>query len=164
MALRELMPWKRKELSARRDEENPFQALQRELNQVFDRFSRGFDRDELAEREDLWNGFFPTVDVSETDKEVHVTAELPGLETEDLDLSLSGNNLILRGEKKAEKEDKAGHYYHKESYYGAFHRTIPLPAEVAEDQIEATYKKGVLKVRLPKSPEAQRVRKKINVQ
>lgn len=164
MALRELMPWRRKDLSARRDEENPFQALQREMNRVFDRFSRGFGRDELAEREDLWDGFFPAVDVSETDKEVHVTAEIPGLETKDLDLSLSGNNLILRGEKRAEKEDKGEHYYRKESSYGAFHRAIPLPAEVVENQIEATYKKGVLKVRLPKSPEAQRTRKRITVQ
>ncbi len=163
MALRELIPWRRKELTARRGEENPFQALQREMNQVLDRFTRGYGWGELAEREEPWGGFLPAVDVSETDKEIHVTAEIPGLEAKDLDLSLSGNTLIIRGEKKAEEEEKGEHYYRKESSYGTFHRAVSLPTEVVEDQIEATYKKGVLKVRLPKSPEAQRARKRINI-
>jgi HSP20 family protein len=163
MALRELMPWRRKDLALGSEKENPFQAMQREINRVFDRFSHGFGWGDLAEREAPLGGFFPSVDVSETDKEIHVTAEIPGLEAKDLDVSLSGSNLVIRGEKKAEKEEKGEQYYHKESSYGAFHRSIPLPAEVEEDKIEATYKKGVLKISLPKSPEAQKVRKKITV-
>lgn len=163
MAFQELMPWRRKDLEARRREGNPFHALQREMNRVLDRFTRGWGWSEMAEREEPWGGFFPPVDISETDKEIHVTAELPGLDEKDLDLSLSGNNLIIRGEKKAEKEEKGEHFYRKESSYGAFHRTIPLPAEVVEDKVEASYKRGVLKVRLPKSPEAQKARKKIAI-
>jgi HSP20 family protein len=130
MAFRELVPWRRKDLTAERGEETPFHALQREMNRILDRFTRGWSWGwgELAEREEPWGGFFPSVDVSETDKEIHITAELPGLDEKDLDLSLSGNNLIIRGEKKAEKEEK-----------------------------------GVLKIRLPKSPEAQKARKKIPI-
>ncbi|MDO3378296.1 Hsp20/alpha crystallin family protein [Geoalkalibacter halelectricus] len=165
MALRELMPWRKKDLSpARRDEESPLWSLRRDLNEIFERFSRSFGGGgELMEREDLWGGLFPAVDVAETDKEVLVTAELPGLDEKDIDVSLSGGYLSIRGEKKAEKENKEEQYYRKESYYGSFQRTIPLPAEVVEDQVEATYKKGMLKVKLPKSPAAQKERKKISI-
>jgi HSP20 family protein len=163
MALKELIPWRKKELDVRREEENPFHALQREMNRMMDRFTRGFGWGELIEDQGRWDGFFPSVDVAETDKEIRITAELPGMDEKDLDVSLSGNNLLIRGEKKAEKEEKGEHYFHKESSYGAFHRTIPLPTEVVEDQVEATFKKGVLKIRLPKSPEAQKARKKITI-
>jgi len=163
MALRELMPWKKKEPTVRRGEENPFYTLQREMNQVLDQFTHGMGLGELAEREERWGGYFPSVNVSETDNEIHITAELPGLDEKDLDVSLSGNNLIIRGEKKSEEEEKGEHYYRKESSFGAFHRSISLPTNVVEDRIEATYKKGVLKIRLPKSPETQKARKKITV-
>jgi HSP20 family protein len=103
------------------------------------------------------------VDVSENDKEIHISAELPGLDEKDIDLTLSGNNLIIRGEKRAEKEEKGEQFYRKETSYGVFHRSIPLPTEVEEDKIEATYRKGVLKIVLPKSPEARKARKKISI-
>lgn len=162
MALREMIPWKRKELSTGK-EAHPFDSLQREMARVFDRFTHGFGRDELAKREEWWGSAFPAVDIAETDKEILVTAELPGLDEKDLDVTLRGNHLHIRGEKKAEKEEKGELYYHKESSYGAFHRAIPLPAEVEEDRIEATYKKGVLKIKLPKSAEALKTRKKISI-
>jgi HSP20 family protein len=163
MALRELIPWKKKELAVRRGEENPFYTLQREMNQVLDQFTHGMGLGELAEGGEWRSGYFPSVNVSETDNEIHITAELPGLDEKDLDVSMSGSNLIIRGEKKSEEEEKGEHYYRKESSFGSFHRTIPLPTNVIEDRIEATYKKGVLKISLPKSPEAQKARKKISV-
>lgn len=156
MAFKELIPWKRKDLSTGR-EEDFFDSLYREMNHVLDRFTHGFGREEG------WGGAFPVVNVSETENEVVVTAELPGMDEKDLDLSLRGNQLIIRGEKKEEKEEKGEHYYRKESSYGSFHRVIPLPMEVDEDKIEATYKKGVLKIRLPKSAEAQKNIKKIDI-
>jgi len=162
MALREMVPWKRKELS-RREEDNPFFPLQQEMHRLMERFVHGFGGRELAEMEEPW-GYIPSVDVSEDDKEIHVSAELPGLNEKDIDITLSGNNLIIRGEKKAEKEERGEQFYRKESSYGAFHRAIPLPTEVEEDKIEATYKKGILKIVLPKSPEARKARKKISVQ
>ncbi|MEJ2201956.1 MAG: hypothetical protein P8X63_13230, partial [Desulfuromonadaceae bacterium] len=84
MSLRELMPWRKKDLSAER-EEHPFDALQRELSRVFDRFSHSFGGGELARREDWWGGTFPSVDISETEKEILVTAEIPGVDEKDLD-------------------------------------------------------------------------------
>lgn len=162
MSLRELIPWKRKELAADR-EENSFDSLQRDLSRILDRFSHGFGRDELARREEWWGGSFPAVDVAETDKEILVTAELPGIDEKDLDLSIRGSQLLIRGEKKAEKEEKGEHYYHKESTYGSFSRSIPLPTEIDDGHIEATYQKGVLKIKLPKSAVAQKASKKISV-
>lgn len=163
MALRELIPWKRKELFAGK-EANPFDSLQREMTRVFDRFSHRLGQEELAKREEWWGSAFPAVDIAETDKEILVTAEIPGLDEKDLDISLRGNHLYLRGEKKAEKEEKGEYYYHKESSYGTFQRVISLPVEVDEDNIEATYKKGVLKIKLPKSAEALKAKKKILIQ
>ena len=163
MAFRDLIPWGRKDLPLRREEDNPFFSLQREVDRIFDRFSRGFGGGELVEREEALRGFIPSVDVSETDKEIHVTAELPGMDEKDLDITLSGNNLIIRGEKKSEKEEKGEQFYRKESAYGAFHRTIPLPVEVETERIEAKFNKGVLEIRIPKSPEAQKAKKKISI-
>jgi len=157
-----MVPWRRKELAGRREEENPFLSLRHEMDRLMDRFARGFGTTEPMEREEPWN-FIPTVNVSENDKEIHVSAELPGLDEKDIDVSLSGDHLIIRGEKKAEREEKDEQFYRKESSYGAFHRSIPLPAEVEEDKIEATFKKGVLKIVLPKSPEARKARKKIAI-
>ena len=150
-------------MGEKREEEHPVLFLQNEMSRLMDRFSRAFSGSEISEREEPWK-FVPSVDVSETDNEIHVSAELPGMEEKDIDVSLSGNHLIIRGEKKTEKEKKDKQYYRKESSYGSFHRSIPLPTEVEEDKIEATFKKGVLKIDLPKSQEARKGRKKIEIQ
>lgn len=163
MAFREMMPWKKHHLSREHQEEHPFYTLQRDMNRMMERFNRRFGFGDLPSADELWSGFSPTVDVSENDHEIRVTAELPGIDEKDLDLSISAGNLVIRGEKKTEKEEKEEQYYHKESSYGAFHRVIPLPAEVDEDKIEATYRKGVLKIKLPKSAEAKQERKKIEI-
>jgi len=162
MSLRELIPWRRKE-TAKQSEENPFHTLQREVNQVLDRFTRGHGWDELAAGGEPGGEFLPAVDVSETDQNILVAAEIPNLEAKDLEVALNGNTLVIRGEKKAETEEKGKHFYRKESSFGSFYRAIPLPTAVVEGKIEATYNKGVLKVRLPKSPEAQRARKRIAI-
>jgi len=158
-----MKPWRRREMGEKREEEHPVLFLQNEMSRLMDRFSRAFSGSEISEREEPWK-FVPSVDVSETDNEIHVSAELPGMEEKDIDVSLSGNHLIIRGEKKTEKEKKDKQYYRKESSYGSFHRSIPLPTEVEEDKIEATFKKGVLKIDLPKSQEARKGRKKIEIQ
>lgn len=163
MAFREMKPWRKREMGEKREEEeHPVLFLQNEMSRLMDRFSRAFSGTELSEREEPWK-FVPSVDVSETDNEIHVSAELPGMEEKDIDVSLSGNHLIIRGEKKTEKEKKDKQFYRKESSYGSFRRSIPLPTEVEEDKIEATFKKGVLKIDLPKSAEARKGRKKIEI-
>jgi HSP20 family protein len=105
----------------------------------------------------------PDVDVAETEKEITVTAELPGLDEKEIDLNLSDNVLTIRGEKKAEKEEKGKTFYRSERSYGVFERVIPLPIEVQEDKVEAEFTKGVLTVHLPKSPAAQKKTKKTEI-
>lgn len=93
---------------------------------------------------------YPSVDVSETDKEVLVKAELPGIEKQDIDLSIENNVLSIKGEKKLEKEDKGESYHIVERSYGSFFRSVPLPVQCRSENVRATFDKGVLTVRIPK--------------
>ena len=99
--------------------------------------------------------FAPAFDVSETENELIVRAEVPGMDQKDIDVSLSDGVLTIKGEKKQEKEDKNEDYHTVERRYGAFSRTMRLPVEVDIDKVDATYKKGVLKITLPKSEPAK---------
>jgi HSP20 family protein len=98
----------------------------------------------------------PRVDVSESDEEVHVKAELPGLEPSDLDISLDQDHLILKGEKKEEREKKGKGYYVAERSFGAFYRSIQLPSEVDPQKVEASFKNGVLEIKMGKQEEAKK--------
>jgi HSP20 family protein len=95
--------------------------------------------------------WLPSVDVAESEGEITVRAELPGLEAKDIDLNISGDILSIRGEKKGKEEIKEDDYYSRESYYGSFQRSIRLPAEVQSDKVDARFKNGVLDIKLPKS-------------
>ena len=105
---------------------------------------------------------YPQVNVSESEKDVTVTAELPGMQGKDLDISLRQNNVILQGEKRFEDEEKNKNFHRIECSYGSFYRTVPLPTEVDEEKIKASFKNGVLTVTLPKAASAQR--KKIEIE
>ncbi len=107
-------------------------------------------------------GWAPTADISETKDKLIVKAELPGLEPEDIKLSLSGNLLTIQGEKKKEKEEKDEHHYSLERYSGEFQRSFRLPVEVLEEKIEAKFDKGVLTITLPKSAKSKKKEIKIN--
>lgn len=156
MSVRDLIPWGRSNNRApaayREDDRNPFLSLHREMNRMFDDFFRDFDM-RLPMTGRAFNGGWPDIDVSESDKEVTVTAELPGLEEKDIELLLDDGALTLKGEKRAESEDKERQL--SERYYGRFERRIPLDAEVQADKAEARFKNGVLTVTLPKNPDAQ---------
>lgn len=106
----------------------------------------------------------PTIDVAETDKEITVTAELAGMDQKDVELTINDNVLTIRGEKKEEKEHKDAKSYHKECNYGAFVRSVELPAEVDQDKVKAEFKKGVLKIQMPKLETATPKGKKINIE
>ena len=125
--------------------------LRNEMDRLYDRFFdwRPFQR---FSEEGEW---LPSLDVSETSKEIVVKAELPGLEPKDIDVSLDGNVLTLRGERRQEKEENDESFHRVERSYGTFSRSVRLPAEVDQTQIKATYKRGVLKIRLPKSKKAE---------
>lgn len=150
---------------ARRDAADPFRDFQREMNRLFEDF---FGEAPLAVRGDGpdWTPavFVPRVDVSETDQEVKVSAELPGMDEKDIAVELQDNVLTIRGEKKSEQEEKDKNWYHREQSYGSFQRSIQLPADVDAAKAKAQFKKGVLTVAAPKRPEKQADRKTISVQ
>ena len=152
------------QVDMRRESEHPFASFQREMNRLFDNFFGGFGLSSWAPLEgSSVPAFTPRVDVSETEKEIKVSAELPGMEEKDIDLSLTREALTIKGEKKGEAEEKGKDFYRMERTYGSFTRTIPLPVEVDTDKVEATFKKGVLDITLPKTAKAIEETKKISV-
>jgi len=137
----------------------PIQELKKEMDRIWQEF---FGKGYVPEK---WEGieWIPAVDVSETDDAVIVKVDVPGVNPEDMEISLVDNVLVIKGEKKREEEEKKENFYRMERFYGSFMRSIQLPCEVEEDKIEATYKDGVLKIVLPKKPEEKKKVIKINV-
>jgi HSP20 family protein len=119
------------------------------MNRLFDDFFRGFELSSLHGGR-LWAESWPKLDVSETDNEFEITAELPGMDEKDVDVTLAGDVLRICGQKKNKREERRKNYYLAERTYGRFHRDIPLLAEVDAEKIDARFNKGVLTVRLPK--------------
>ena len=163
MAMRDLIPWTRgRDVSVHRGEDNPFLTLHREMNRLFDDVFRGFDVAPFGSDRffDRIGGSWPSVEVSETDKEIRVTAELPGLEEKDVQVQLANGVLSIAGEKKTESENKDRLF--TERYYGRFERRIPVE-NVDEEKISAAFKNGVLTVALPKVAQAQSKVKRIAI-
>lgn len=165
MNVRDLIPWNRNQdrgmMTAPRVEGgNPLFELQRDMNRVFDDFFRGFDLPQAFGRPASW----PNIDVSETDTEYKVTAELPGLDEKDVELTLRENALMISGEKRDEREEKNEGRYYAERFVGRFSRTIPLPDEVDAEKVAAAFKNGVLTVVMPKNQEARESTKRIPIQ
>ncbi len=161
--MRDLIPWSRgREVSVRRSEDNPFLALHREVNRLFDEAFRGFGLTPFGADSffDRFGGSWPSIEVSETDKEVKVTADLPGLTENDVSVQLSNGVLAIGGEKKSETEDKDRLF--SERYYGRFERRIPVE-DVDGDKVSAAFKNGVLTVTLPKLPQAKSNVKRIAI-
>lgn len=107
--------------------------------------------------------FTPRVNVKETEKEISVSAELPGLDEKDIELTLDDNVLTIKGEKKEEQEEKDETSYRMERTYGSFHRSIPLPVEIDVENVKARFKKGVLAVKVPKLKPDKAKRKTIDI-
>jgi HSP20 family protein len=139
----------------------PFTTLQREIDRLFDDFTRGFPRWNSGALVPGTGALVPSTDVTETDKEIEITAELPGLEEKDVEINVADNILTIKGEKKAEKEQKDKNYRLVERSYGSFSRTLELPPGIDPDSIKASISNGVLKVTVPKPAPAQS--KKIEV-
>jgi HSP20 family protein len=158
MALRDLIPRNNgsREVSLHRNEANPFLALHREMNRLFDDAFRSFDVAPFSSQAMGW----PNVEVNETGNEVKVIAELPGLEEKDVNLELRDGLLTISGEKRSETEDKERRF--SERYYGRFERSLPVD-DVDQDKVEASFKNGVLTVTLPKLPTAQQKVKRIAI-
>jgi HSP20 family protein len=122
--------------------------MERRMQQIFDQpFRFPFGTEEM--------GWSPSVEVTESNGSIDVTAELPGVAREDVEVNLENNVLSIRGEKKQERKEEEKESYLLERYYGSFQRSFALPAPVDESKVTAEFKDGVLKVHLQKSPQAK---------
>jgi HSP20 family protein len=126
--------------------------MQREINKMFDSFFRGGILDDGSFGSSLWT---PAVDVAEHDDAFQVKVELPGVQKDDVKITMQESILTIRGEKKQEKESRSTEHHRLERSYGSFQRSITLPASVKHDKIEAFYKDGILTVTLPKAEDAK---------
>jgi HSP20 family protein len=139
---------------------NPLLSLQREVDRLFDDVLRagisGSERQPPAM-------LVPQINVSETDKELRITAELPGVSDKDIDVSLDGDILTVRGEKKLERKEEKEDFHFVERSFGSFQRAIRIPFAVEPDKVQARFENGVLTVTIPKS-EAQSRARRIEVQ
>lgn len=142
---------------------DPFFSFRREMDRLFDDFfapaeARSFDANGGGAA-----ALRPSLDVNETDKAYEVSAELPGLEQKDIELTLRDNALILSGEKRSETHEENGGRRWSERSFGRFERVVPLPTEVDADKVEAQFKNGVLKVTLPKNAQARDKTRRIEI-
>jgi HSP20 family protein len=153
-----LIPWRKREESLGMEPaEHPFEMLHREINDLFDGHYRGFGG--LSRRMAGSEGF----ELSETEDEIRVKAELPGMDEKDITVELEEDMLVIRGERKEEKETKKRNYHVSELSYGGYHRSIPLPARVDREKAKARFKRGVLTLTLPKTERAKADRKRIPI-
>jgi HSP20 family protein len=142
---------------------HPFEDVEKgrsEIDRLMDTFLFG-----VPQRGDFWEEaeWLPAVDVAEMENEIVVNVEAPGMDPKEFDISLSEGTLTIRGEKKQDRVEKEENYHLTERRYGTFSRSIPLPQEVESDKISASYKNGVLTVKLSKSEEAKKKEVKIKV-
>jgi HSP20 family protein len=150
MAEKELTPWR------------PFgelSSLRREMDRLWENFFGERPLTRMWERE-----WAPSLDISETKDNFVVKAEVPGIDAKDIDISLTGDVLTIKGEKKQEREEKEEDYHLVERSYGSFYRSVRLPAEVESNKIKASYKNGILAITLPKSEKVKAKEVKIKVE
>jgi HSP20 family protein len=163
------MPWNRgkQQVQARDPRDRGMersQSLPAEINRAFEEFWRSFAAPLSFGRSELGDGNLPRIDIRETDKEVDIEAELPGMDEGDIDVSVTDGALVIRGEKKDERETKDHDYLIKERTFGRIERVVPLPDGLDLDATKATFKKGVLSVAIPRTSEAQKGVKHVAVQ
>jgi HSP20 family protein len=171
MSIKDLVPRKMHRAEerglARRHGEEGVLSFQRAMNRLFDDFFRGWGIEpawHFGERELAPLAFTPRVNVTESDKEVKVSADLPGLEEKDVSVEVDEGNLTIRGERKEEKEEKGKSWYRREQTFGSFHRVLPLSSSVESGKAKARFKNGVLTVTIPKREGEKSKRKEIKIE
>jgi HSP20 family protein len=145
---------------------HPFDDLRREVDRLFEDFGRGnwmrpFRSIEPMFQRAAWGA--PAVDIVERDTAFEIAAELPGMEAKNVEVTLRNGSLVLKGEKREEKEEKSKDYYLKERQYGSFERSFAVPAGVDTAKIAAEFKNGVLRVTMPKTADAQKPAQKVAI-
>ena len=146
----ELVPWRPFE---------EFTLLRKEMDNLWNQFL-----DDVSFSKVVSYKWQPSIDISETKDKILIQAELPGMGVNDINVSISGNLLTIKGEKNKGEEDKEEHHYYVERYCGSFQRVVQLPTDVQGDTVKATFDKGVLKITLPKIEEARKKEIKIDVE
>lgn len=141
---------------------NPLGEMNRQVDDLFDSFFTSSWMPSI-ERFQVPAMPVPKFEVAETDELITVSAELPGIEEKDIDVTLEDNYLTIKGEKKEEHEEKKKYYHLSERSYGTFQRTIALPDAIDSEKLKAEFKKGVLKIEIPKSEKAKARTKKIQI-
>jgi HSP20 family protein len=156
--------WGHRSIPANREPEgNPLNVFQREMNRLFDDFFKDTGIKPWAEEMESLGAFTPQVNMTEDEKSIQVSAELPGLDEKDLEISLSKDSLTIKGEKKEENEHKDKEAYYLERSFGTFTRVLPIPKDVNTEKAEASFKKGVLTITLPKLAREKQSQKKIRI-
>lgn len=150
----------------------PMEKLRQQVDHLFEEFNRGsalfpfgrglFDTEPVWRRELIGHNL-PAVDISEKEKSYEITAELPGMDQKNIQITLSNGSLIIKGEKKEDKEVKRKSYHLSERHYGTFERVFSLPKSVDAEKIDASFSKGVLRISLPKKPDAMKADKVVAI-
>lgn len=152
-----LIPWRNKSERGGNGGETSLPRLRHQIDDLFDDFLR----DPFTAGANLMQGMGfgggggLRTDLAESDEEITVRAEMPGVNPQDVEISVAGNVLTISGEKKQETEEKQRNYHYVERQFGSFHRTVQLPSTVDPDKVDATFKNGVLTVTVGKRPEAR---------
>ena len=139
MVGRELTPWQ--------TPFGPLSSLRREMDELFSRFFGDGEQGSAWMAPSL--GYVPQTESWVQDNKLHIKADLPGIDPKDVEVTVEGNRLTLKGERKAEHEEKEGNYMHREVRYGSFVRTFPIPEGVKAEDVQASYRNGVLELTLP---------------
>lgn len=153
MAINDLLPWKNDRLATVEpgSDEDFFLTVQDRMNRLFDDFfTDPFGSFGLQTANETDNAFYPRLDISESDQDYKVVAEVPGMSEKDINVTLNDNILTISGKKELEREEKNRQYHRVERSYGSFRRDVELPSEVIPDKVEAKFKNGVLEIVLPK--------------
>lgn len=158
----DLVPWRRRSGVPVELHERPLRRMHQDIDRVFDRF---FD-DFFGDLEPFWRRGqdFPSLDMVEEGKDLVVAAEIPGMDPKDIDISLDGDHLVISGEKKSEYEDKSSNRVYTERSFGRFERRLQLPEGVEADKVEASFKNGVLRIRVPRPEKSLADSKRIPIQ
>jgi HSP20 family protein len=141
--MRSLIPWRRRDFPM-------LEPFRQEMESMFQRFFEPLETEAAAVQP-----WAPRVDVEETDKEIVLKADLPGVDPKDVEITVIDGSLLLKGEKKETKEEKKKNFHRLERFVGQFYREIPLPVGTDPDKIVAKSSQGVVTVTIPKKPEAQ---------
>lgn len=152
-----LVPFRKKE--GWLDPFGELERLQDEMNKLFD-----FSLSRWPEKKDIERTWGPAIDVEEKEKEIVLKADLPGVGKNNVDISVEDDTLIIKGEKKEEKDEKRKGFRRRERFYGKFYRELNLPSYVDQESIKANYKSGVLTLTLPKKEEARKRGKRIEIE